>query len=99
MHGGYAGMGKGCICECDTRKDLVGIAKEQSFIKYWPKGQPAGFHLYAKGEQPVTLPFLPHLSSHQGFSWGKLSPKQSPANCKENPRWTFWKAAASLGMQ
>lgn len=80
-------MGKGCICERDTGKDLVGTAKEQSFIKCWPKGQleqPAGFHLYAEKEQPVTLPFLPHLSSHQGFSWGKVSLKQSPANCKEN---------------
>lgn len=78
MHGGYEGMGKDCACECDTRKHLVGTAKEQSFIKCWPKGQleqPAGFHLCAEREQPVTMPFLLNLSSHRSFSWGKLSLK------------------------
>lgn len=64
MHGVYVGMGKGRICECDTRKDLVGTAKEQSFIKRWPRGQleqPDGFHPYAKGEQPYTALLPPSL--------------------------------------
>lgn len=76
MNGDYAGMGMGCVYECNTRKDLVGTAKEWSFIKSWPKGQleqPAGFHLYAKWKQPVSLPFLPQLTSHQGLSGEKLS--------------------------
>lgn len=82
-------MGKGCLWECNTRKDLEGTAREPSFINCWPEGQleqPAGFHLCAKGDQPVTSPRLPHLSSHQSSSQGKLSLKGSTANCKEKPR-------------